>query len=91
MTNPSLLLADEPTGNLDSKATKDVMELFLMLNQTRQSTILMVTHDSFVASYCKRVLIIKDGTLYQEIISNGNRQAFQQKIVDAMSLLVQWY
>ncbi len=91
MTNPSLLLADEPTGNLDSKATKDVMELFLMLNQTRQSTILMVTYDSFVASYCKRVLIIKDGTLYQEIISNGNRQAFQQKIVDAMSLLVQWY
>ena len=91
VTNPSLLLADEPTGNLDSKATKDVMELFLMLNQTRQSTILMVTHDSFVASYCKRVLIIKDGTLYQEIISNGNRQAFQQKIVDAMSLLVQWY
>ena len=87
VTNPSLLLADEPTGNLDSKATKDVMELFLMLNQTRQSTILMVTHDSFVASYCKRVLIIKDGTLYQEIISNGNRQAFQQKIVDAMSLL----
>ena len=58
-----------------------------MLNQTRQSTILMVTYDSFVASYCKRVLIIKDGTLYQEIISNGNRQAFQQKIVDAMSLL----
>ena len=87
VTNPSLLLADEPTGNLDSKATKDVMELFLMLNQTRQSTILMVTHDSFVASYCKRVLIIKDGTLYQEIISNGNRQAFQQKIVDAMRLL----
>lgn len=87
VTNPSLLLADEPTGNLDSKATKDVMELFLMLNQTRQSTILMVTHDSFVASYCERVLIIKDGTLYQEIISNGNRQAFQQKIVDAMRLL----
>lgn len=87
VTNPSLLLADEPTGNLDSKATKDVMELFLMLNQARQSTILMVTHDSFVASYCKRVLIIKDGMLYQEIISNGNRQAFQQKIVDAMSLL----
>lgn len=87
VTNPALLLADEPTGNLDSKATKDVMELFQMLNQTYQSTILMVTHDSFVASYCKRVLIIKDGTLYQEIVSGGNRQAFQQKIVDAMSLL----
>lgn len=87
VTNPALLLADEPTGNLDSKATKDVMELFQMLNQTQQSTILMVTHDAFVASYCKRVLIIRDGALYQQIVSGGNRQAFQQKIVDAMSLL----
>lgn len=85
--NPSLLLADEPTGNLDSKATKDVMELFQMLNQVHKATILMVTHDSLVASYCKRVLIIKDGKLYQEIVSGGNRQAFRQKIVDAMSLL----
>lgn len=87
VANPALLLADEPTGNLDSKATKDVMDIFLTLNQKHQSTILMVTHDSFVASYCKRVLIIKDGMLYQEIISGGNRQAFQQKIIDAMSLL----
>lgn len=84
---PALLLADEPTGNLDSKATRDVMELFQMLNQAREATILMVTHDSFVASCCKRVVIIKDGALYQEIVSGGNRQAFQQKIVDAMSLL----
>lgn len=87
VTNPSLLLADEPTGNLDSKATKDVMELFRMLNETENATILMVTHDSFVASYCKRVLIIKDGQLYQEIVSDGNRRTFQQEIVDAMSLL----
>ena len=47
----------------------------------------MVTHDAFVASYCKRVLIIKDGRLYQEIIKGDKRQAFQQKIIDAMSLL----
>lgn len=85
--NPSLLLADEPTGNLDSKATRDVMDLFQMLNKKTNATILMVTHDSFVASYCKRVLIIKDGQLYQEIVSDGNRTAFQQKIMDAMSLL----
>ena len=87
VTNPTLLLADEPTGNLDSKATRDVMELFQMLNQNQNATILMVTHDAFVASYCKRVLIIKDGRSYQEIIKGDNRQAFQQKIVDAMSLL----
>ena len=73
VTNPTLLLADEPTGNLDSKATRDVMELFQMLNQNQNATILMVTHDAFVASYCKRVLIIKDGRLYQEIIKGDNR------------------
>lgn len=87
VAEPSLLLADEPTGNLDSKATKDVMELFQMLNRKMNATILMVTHDSFVASCCKRVLIIKDGQLYQEIVSDGNRNAFQLKIMDAMSLL----
>ena len=61
---------DQPTGNLDSKVTKEVMELFQMLNlnKNKKVTILMVTHDSFVASYCKRVLIIKDGRLYQKII-----------------------
>ena len=63
------------------------MELFQMLNETQNATILMVTHDSFVASYCKRVLIIKDGQLYQEIVSGGNQRAFQQEIADAMSLL----
>lgn len=79
VTNPALLLADEPTGNLDSKATKDVMGLFQMLNQTQQATILMVTHDPFVASYCKRVLIIKDGTLYQQIVSGGNRRRLSRR------------
>lgn len=87
VTNPSLLLADEPTGNLDSKATKDVMELFTVLNENYHATILMVTHDAFVASYCKRVLIIKDGKLYQEIVKGDNPILFHQKIIDAMNLL----
>lgn len=85
--NPALLLADEPTGNLDSKSAKDVMEIFNMLNKNNDSTILMVTHDSFVASYCKKVYIIKDGSIYQRIDSDGNRVQFQQKIIDAMTLL----
>ncbi|WP_029878175.1 ABC transporter ATP-binding protein [Paraclostridium bifermentans] len=85
--NPALLLADEPTGNLDSKSAKDVMEIFNMLNKNNDSTILMVTHDSFVASYCKKVYIIKDGSIYQRIDSSGNRVQFQQKIIDAMTLL----
>lgn len=85
ITNPSILFADEPTGNLDSKATKDVMNLFEMLNKDKNCTILMVTHDAFVASYCKRVIIIKDGELYQEILCGDNRKVFYQKIIDAMS------
>ena len=84
---PALLLADEPTGNLDSKAGKDVMTLFRKLNEERSTTILMVTHDAYVASYCKRVLIIKDGELYQEIRSGESQSAFYQKITDAIGLL----
>ncbi|MEG0392564.1 MAG: bacitracin ABC transporter ATP-binding protein, partial [Anaerovoracaceae bacterium] len=64
-----------------------VMELFEKLNQENQATILMVTHDSTVASYCKRVLIIKDGRIYQEIQGGDNRMVFHQKIIDAMNLL----
>lgn len=85
--NPKLLLADEPTGNLDSKAAKDVMNLFSMLNREMASTILMVTHDSYVASFCKKVFIIKDGEIYQQILNNGNALQFQQKIIDTMTLL----
>ncbi|WP_410768436.1 ABC transporter ATP-binding protein [Fontibacillus sp. BL9] len=84
---PSLVLADEPTGNLDSKASKDVMEAFDMMNREERTTILMVTHDAFAASFCHRVLFIKDGRLYNEIYRGENRQTFFQKIIDMMSLL----
>lgn len=85
--NPALLLADEPTGNLDSKAAKDVMELFVMLNEVRKTTVLMVTHDSKVASFCKKVYIIKDGMVYQKIDREGTSAEFYEKIQDAMTLL----
>lgn len=85
--NPALLLADEPTGNLDSKAARSVMELFALLNEQNKATILMVTHDSLVASYAKRVLIIKDGQIFQQINRGETRLAFQQRIVDAMNML----
>lgn len=64
---PQLVLADEPTGNLDTKSSKDVMGLLKSLNQGQQATILMVTHDAFSASYCDRILFIKDGLLVREI------------------------
>lgn len=84
---PSLILADEPTGNLDSKSSRDVMEAFAAMNETYRATIMMVTHDALAASYCHRVIFIKDGKLYNEIYRGDNRQAFFQKIIDMMSLL----
>ncbi|QJC53277.1 ABC transporter ATP-binding protein [Paenibacillus albicereus] len=84
---PSLLLADELTGNLDSKAAKDVMESLKDLNERLGATVLMVTHDPFSASYCKRILFIKDGRFFSEIRRGDNRQAFFQQILDSLSVL----
>ncbi|MGO4531100.1 ABC transporter ATP-binding protein [Paenibacillus sp. 2TAF8] len=84
---PKLLLADEPTGNLDSKSSQDVMEKLATINQVDRTTVLLVTHDAIAASYCHRVLFIKDGELYNEIYYGNSRQAFFQKIIDVLSLL----
>lgn len=84
---PSLVLADEPTGNLDSKSSKDVMETFSKINKDDGATVLMVTHDAVAASYCHRVIFIKDGKLYNEIYRGDNRQAFFQRIIDMLALL----
>ncbi len=84
---PSLLLADEPTGNLDSKAARDVLALLEAMNLSNGTTTLMVTHDALAASYCHRVLFIKDGRLYNEIRRGTNRQTFYQHIVDVLALL----
>ena len=84
---PSLLLADEPTGNLDTKSVKDVMELFKSINQTLQTTILMVTHDPYVASFCNRVIFIKDGKLYNEIHRGNHQGDFYQNIMDTLTFL----
>ncbi|MED4752777.1 ABC transporter ATP-binding protein [Brevibacillus choshinensis] len=84
---PSLILADELTGNLDSKAAKDVMESLKGINEQIKATVLMVTHDPFSASYCQRIVFIKDGRLFSEIRRSTNRQAFFQQILDALSVL----
>jgi putative ABC transport system ATP-binding protein len=84
---PSILLADELTGNLDSKAAKDVMESLRQLNEQMNATIMMVTHDPFAASYCRRIIFIKDGKFFSEIRRGTNRQAFFQQILDALSVL----
>ncbi|MGM8363922.1 ABC transporter ATP-binding protein [Virgibacillus sp. W0181] len=84
---PKLLLADEPTGNLDSKSSKDVMEMLVKLNQQEKATMLLVTHDPQAASYCDRVIFIRDGKFYSEIHQGDNQKAFFQKIIDTLSLL----
>ncbi|URT71672.1 ABC transporter ATP-binding protein [Cytobacillus firmus] len=84
---PKLLLADEPTGNLDSKSSKDVMEMLESINKTEKTTMMLVTHDAQAASYCNRVIFIRDGKFYSEIHRGDNRQAFFQKIIDTLSLL----
>ncbi len=84
---PKLLLADEPTGNLDSKSARDVMEMLERINHTQRTTMMLVTHDAMAASYCHRVIFIRDGQLYTEINRGDNRQTFFQKIIDTLSLL----
>ncbi|MBB6734361.1 ABC transporter ATP-binding protein [Cohnella zeiphila] len=88
VTKPTLVLADEPTGSLDSKSATDLLESLRSLNERDRATILMVTHDPFAASYCSRVLFIKDGGMFTELAkSEGPRQPFFKKIMDVLSVL----
>ncbi|HWO97841.1 MAG TPA: ABC transporter ATP-binding protein [Bacillus sp. (in: firmicutes)] len=81
---PELLLADEPTGNLDTKSSKDVMTLLSQLNKEDHATILMVTHDPLAASYCSRIIFIKDGELVDEMEKEENQKNFYQRIINKL-------
>ncbi|AJD30777.1 ABC transporter ATP-binding protein [Clostridium sporogenes] len=88
VTNPSLILADEPTGALDSKSARLLLERFEKLNKELKATILMVTHDAFAASYAHRILFIKDGKIFNELVrGNDTRKEFFNKIIEVTSLL----
>src|SRR5690554_5995031 len=88
VSKPSLVLADEPTGSLDSKSATDLLESLKDLNEQDQATILMVTHDAFAASYCKRVIFIKDGKMFTELVKGTlSRKAFFNKVLDVLSVL----
>ena len=88
VTDPQIVLADEPTGALDSKSSRMLLESFDYLNERLNTTILMVTHDSFCASYASRVIFIKDGKVFNEIIKgNSSRKEFFDKIIDVVTLL----
>ena len=88
VTNPKLVLADEPTGALDSKSSKMLLERLQRLNQDYQTTILMVTHDAFSASYASKVIFIKDGKVFNQFNrGEAARKQFFDKIIDVVSLL----
>ena len=88
ITNPKIVLADEPTGALDSKSARQLLNTFELLNEKLKSTILMVTHDAFTASYASRIIFIKDGKIFNELIKgNDTRKQFFEKIIGVQTLL----
>ncbi len=88
ITQPKLILADEPTGALDSKSARMLLEQFETLNQKHRATILMVTHDAFAASYATRVIFIKDGKVFNEIRKGkDSRKDFFNAIIEVITLL----
>ena len=88
VTDPALILADEPTGALDSKSAKLLLDRFEILNRQREATILMVTHDAFTASYCHRILFLQDGAVLTRLErGDGSRRAFFRQIIDVVTRL----
>lgn len=87
ITNPKIVFADEPTGNLDSKAAKKFMNYIKLINTEKKVTIVLATHDSVAASYCSRVIFIKDGTIFAEIYNRNDDKNFHNKILDCLAIM----
>lgn len=84
INNPLLILADEPTGNLDSKSSRAVIDSFEQAREALDATIFMVTHDSFAASFCDRVVLMKDGMVWKTLVNKGSRSDFQDELLAAV-------
>lgn len=89
INNPLIILADEPTGNLDSKSSRAVIESFGEVKKRMNATIFMVTHDSFAASFCDRVILLKDGSIYRQLERQGERGQFQDQLLIAIREMTQ--
>ena len=88
VNNPRLILADEPTGALDSRSAQTLLETFSNMNASLKATILMVTHDAFSASYCRRILFLKDGKIFHELMRGSkSRREFLKEILDVLALM----
>ena len=85
INHPQLILADEPTGNLDSKSGRAVIDAFLQARDSLSATIFMVTHDSFAASFCDKVIILQDGQIWKTLLKGGKeRGVFQDELLDVI-------
>ncbi|AZV56425.1 ABC transporter ATP-binding protein [Clostridium sp. AWRP] len=87
ITEPSVIFADEPTGALDSKSSAELLQCLSSMNEKFNKTVIMVTHDVFAASYCKRILFIKDGKIHARIDKNESRKEFFQRIIEMLAAL----
>ncbi|WP_309297196.1 ABC transporter ATP-binding protein [Lapidilactobacillus luobeiensis] len=87
MTRPQIVFADEPTGSLDSKSATELLQYLATINLEDETTIMMVTHDAFTASYCNRIIFIKDGALYSEVVRSGSRRQFFHQIIDMQAAI----
>ena len=87
INNPDLILADEPTGNLDSKSGKIVIDALKDINEHMRKTIIMVTHDPQMASYCSRLILLKDGVILEDLKNSGDQELFYQEILGKMKEL----
>lgn len=87
INNPDIILADEPTGNLDSKSGKIVIDALTRINKENGKTIVMVTHDPQMASYCSRIILLKDGTILEELKNKKNQEEFYEEIITKMASL----
>ena len=84
MNQPYMILADEPTGNLDSKSCRAVIDSFLQAKKELEATVFMVTHDTFAASFCDRVIVLKDGCIYRELTRSQTRREFMDVLLDTI-------
>lgn len=87
INDPYIILADEPTGSLDPNTSKKFMKYLQMINDAKKATILMVTHDIYAASYCRRVIFIKSGKIFVDIYNKGDQSAFFNRILDTLAVI----
>ena len=87
ITEPKLIFADEPTGALDSKSAAELLQYMTNMNVEDDATIMMVTHDPYTASYCNRILFIKDGVIFSEVVRQGSRKEFFNRVIDMQATI----